>query len=96
LEKHICKSHERKIFQLGKDYYNLPVVSLVPHCHFELEIQQLRSVVLAVCGPSSPHMLAALKKSFIREIVMRFNKSCLYTFTLKPPRIIPKKYGSAY
>lgn len=71
------------------------MVNLVLHCHFELETQQLRSVVLAICEPSSPHMWAALKK-FIKEIVMRFNKSCLYSFTLKPPRIIPKKYGSVY
>ena len=27
---------------------------------------------------------------------MRFNKSCLYDFTLKPPRIITKKHNYAY
>lgn len=81
---------------LDTDCFNLPVVNFVPRYHFQLETQQLHSVVLAICEPSSPHMLAALTIEVIKEIGMRVNKSYLYSFILKPSKILPKKYNSVY
>jgi hypothetical protein len=50
---------------------NLPVASLAHHS--ERETQQLHSVVLAICGPSSPRTLAAFRKSQ-RKIAMRLTE----------------------